>query len=314
MPEVRSPTNKAIELPHIAPNYQAETAYTRAIRKMIANMTASYNWWIERAYEQAVEANVDAGKLPDLAQDAAPRTPKGAQNRLFSELDRLRKYWAKYFDDFARKVATDAITDFYAVNTRGWTSRLRSAGFDIDLTLTPSQKLIFDVKVKENVALIKSIAADYHTDVEGIVTRNYLAGRDLATMAEQIKKTGKVSTNRAALIATDQSNKACAQMNSARQRELDIKFAYWKHSHAGKEPRVNHLRASREDWIFDTSKGIDFNDKFGHVLPGEAIRCACTSVSIIPAIGRGPKFELSDLTPVPGFSGAYTLKQSDKAG
>lgn len=312
MPEVRAPGREAIKLPHVAPNYQAEAAYKRAIGRLVANMTASYVWWIERAYERALTANVDAGRLPDLAQDAAPRKPKHAQDDMFKELERLRKYWSRYFDDYSRKVATDAITDFYAANTRGWTSRLRSAGFDIDFKLTPSQKLILDVKVKENVALIKSIHDDYHKAIEGIVTRNYVAGRDLATMAEQIKAAGGVSKNRAALIATDQSNKACAQLNSARQRELNIRWAYWKHSHAGKEPRVNHLRASREGWIFDTSKGIDFNDKFGHVLPGEAIRCACTSVSIIPAIGRGPKFEIEDLEPVPGFDGAYRLrKKSD---
>jgi hypothetical protein len=307
MPKLVAPGREDIELAPIAPNYAAEQAYQRAISRAVASMTASYQWWIDRAYSRALEANVDAGRLPDLAQDAAPK-PGRSQGDMFAELQRLRKYWAKYFDDFAKQVATRAITDFYEANARGWTSRLRTAGFDLKMQLTPSQKLILDVKVRENVSLIKSIGSDYHTDIEGIVTRNYLAGRDLASMAEQIKARGKVTTNRASLIAKDQSNKACAQMNSARQRELGIQWARWRHSSAGKEPRPEHVRAGREDWIFDVSQGIDFGDKFGHVLPGVAINCKCTSISIIPALGRAPKnFDESNLVAVPGFSGAYRL-------
>lgn len=307
MPEIRAPGREPIELAAIRPVYAVEQDYRRALERVIAQMHASYSWWIDRAYARALDANVDAGRLPDMAQDAAS-TPGGANADLFKELVRLQKYWDKYFDEFAGKVARRAITGFYDANTRQWQGRLRSAGFDIEMKLTPSQKLILDVKVKENVALIKTIHSDYFKDIEGIVTRSYLAGRDLATMAKEIKAKGNVSSNRAALIASDQSNKACAQMNSARQRELNIRWAYWKHSSAAKEPRPDHVRAAREGWIFDTAKGIDFGDKFGYVLPGVAIKCACTCVSIIPALGRGPKFELEDLEPVAGFPGAYVLK------
>lgn len=313
MPELRTPGRDDIELAAVAPNYAAAQAYQRAIDHAVNRMAASYQWWIERVYAHAVEANVDAGRLPDLAQDAKP-TPTGAQRDLFGELARLRKYWTKYFDDFALKVATQAVTDFQAANTRGWQARLRTAGFDINLQQTPSQKLIFDVKVKENVSLIKSIGQDYHTKIEGIVSRNYLAGRDLAAMAKEIKETGNVTTNRAALIASDQSNKACAQMNSARQRELGIQYAVWIHSAAGKEPRATHVRAGREQWVFKVGEGIDFGDKFGHVLPGEAIKCHCTSRSIIPAIGRGDIESDEDLEPVAGFPGAYRAKKGKSAG
>jgi hypothetical protein len=313
MPKLLAPGKEDIQLAAITPNYAAEEAYKRALARAVASMAASYQWWVDRTYEKALEANVDAGRLPDLAMDAAG-TPGGAQGDMFGELARLKKYWSKYFDDFAKSVATRAITDFYEANTRGWTSRLRTAGFDLKLELTPSQKLIFGVKVKENVALIKSIHSDYHGEIEGIVARNYLGGRDLATMAEQIKARGKVTTNRAALIAKDQSNKACAQMNSARQRELGIKYAVWIHSSAGKEPREKHVRAGREQWVFLIGQGIDFHDKFGHVLPGEAINCKCTSRSIIPALGRGDIGSMDDLEPVPGYPGAYRAKKGKTAG
>jgi hypothetical protein len=309
MPELRAPGRDDIELPPVAPNYAAEAEYQRAISRAVASMVASYNWWISSAYDRALDANVDAGKLPDLANDAAPKkTASAAQGDLFGELARLDRYWSKYFNEFAKKVADRAIDDFYKANTRNWQGRLRTAGFDIKLELTPSQRLIYDVKVRENVALIRSIHSDFHKSIQGIVSRNYLGGRDLHTMAQQIKAAGGVSTNRAALIAKDQSNKACAQMNAARQRELGIKWARWRHSSAGKEPRPDHVRAGREDWIFDASRGIDFGDRFGFVCPGEAINCRCTCLSIIPALGRGPKgFDEAKLVAVPGFPGAYKL-------
>lgn len=313
MPKLQAPGRHDIEIAAITPSYAIEQAYRRALVKALGMMGASYSWWIERVYERALDENVDAGRLPDLAQDSrlaldAKPGPKRATSDMFGELARLQLYWRKYFDKFAQDVAERFVTDTYKGNTTAWQGRLRTAGFDLNLQLTPSQKLIFDVKVRENVALIKSIHSDYHKEIEGIVSRNYLAGRDLHTMAQQIKTRGDVSTNRAALIAKDQSNKTCAQMNSARQRELGIRWGHWKHSSAGKEPRPDHVRAGREQWIFDLSKGIDFHDKFGHVLPGEAINCRCTCVSIIPALGRGPKnFDESKLEAIPGFEGAYRL-------
>jgi hypothetical protein len=168
--------------------------------------------------------------------------------------------------------------------------------------------------VPENVALIRSIQQQYHTDIEGIVSRNFLKGRDLASMADEIKAKSGVSARKAALIARDQSNKATAQMNSARQKDLDLPWATWVHSSGAKEPRHNHVRAGREQWVFNTQQGIDFGDGFGYVLPGEAIYCNCTARTIIPALGRGDIESEDDLKHVTGFPGAYSAKAGKSAG
>lgn len=308
MTELRAPGKRDVTLGPIGANMHVEEAYKAALAKAVANMTASYEYWTAMRFVKAVEANVDAGRLPDGAEDAAPGDPRKRTKQLFDELARLNDYWSDYFDKFAKKVAKQTIESWYDTNTAAWKSKLSRAGFDIKMQVTPSQRLILQTKVPENVSLIKSIQQDYHKDIEGIVTRNFLAGRDLAPMAAQIKKRGGVSTRRAALIARDQSNKATAQMNSARQRELGINWAKWVHSSAGKEPRLEHVRAARENWYYDISKGIDFGDGFGYVLPGEAINCRCTSRSIIPALNRMPAgFDASKLVAVPGFPGAYKM-------
>jgi len=269
-------------------------------------MVKSYHWWLSNRYRAALETNADAGRIPDLAEDAAPKT---SQQKLLSELTRLQSHWEKHFKEVAAKLARKWAGASYKDNATAWKAQMRKAGFTVDMKLTPAQAAQLDVTVAENVALIKSIPAQFATDVHGIVTRSFLAGRDLHTMADALRKRGDLTIDRAALIARDQSNKLTATMNAARQRELGLQWAVWKHSSAGKEPRPDHVKAGREEWIFDTQAGIDFGDKFGHVLPGQAINCRCGSRTLIPAIGRnlaaGRVFDPDKLEPVPGFPGAY---------
>lgn len=212
--------------------------------------------------------------------------PSAAQADLFAELKRLRKYWQDYFDDFAEKVAAHSIDAMFRDNTTAWNGKLKRAGFDIKLQLTPTQKTLLKTKVAENVALIKTIPQQYHGRVEGSVMRSFVAGRDLKTLSDELHACGTITRRRAAFIAHDQANKAASQMNAARQGELGIIEAVWIHSSAGKEPRRSHQKAGRERWVFDPAKGIDFGDGFGFVRPGEAIGCRCSSRSIIPAVGR----------------------------
>ena len=306
---LRMPGRDDKVLAPVSVDRQTEAMYRRKLERTIALMAASYLRAIERKYGRALEANVDAGRLPDIAQDAS--TPPGAMSSdMFDEMKRLRDYWQRYFDTFAREVTVGAFEDLYVDNQRAWQSRLRNAGFDIKLDMTPSQRLVMKAKVQENVALIRSISQEYHTAVEGEVLRHFIAGRDLKGLQDKIVERGKVTTNRAAFIARDQCNKATAQFNSARQRELGLRFARWQHSSAGKEPRPDHVRAGRDHWYFDTQIGIDFGDRFGQVLPGEAINCRCSSRTVIPGMGRAEDegFSPERLEPVPGFPGAFRLR------
>lgn len=262
-----------------------------------------------RLYAKALKANREAGTILDaeLAQDA---TPFGDQRELFGELSKLREKWARYFKKRAKELATDLVQAAYVANKTAWQQRVKKEGFDIPMQLTAAQRTILDVKVVDNVSLIRSIPEQYFQRIEGDVSRGFLAGRDLDSISKDLRKTGHVTRERAALIARDQSNKLTAQMNGARQGELGIRYAYWKHSTVDKDPRVNHLRASREKWIYDTAVGINFGDQFGVVLPGVAINCRCGSRSIIPGIDEdiGP----DDLEPVPGFPGAFKRKVKPK--
>lgn len=266
-------------------------------------MAKSVEYWTQAKYRQALEANQAAGTIadPERAADASPFEDSRA---LFNQLTSLRKRWEKHFADMAKKLALDVVEAAYKANKAAWQSNVKREGFDVPMQLTASQRTVLNVKVQDNVALIRSIPQQYFTKIEGDVSRGFLAGRDLESIASELRATGETTAKRAALIARDQSNKLTAQMNSARQRELGISYAYWKHSTVDKDPRVNHLKASREKWIFDTQVGIDFGT--GFVLPGVDINCRCGSRSIIPGLDEdlGP----DDLVPVPGFPGAFKRK------
>ena len=252
---------------------------------------------------------------PSAAFDAVSgRSDKQRTDSFFAEFQRLRKHWEGVFDDLAGKLAEQATTAWYEANANLWNGQMRRAGFDIKLQLTPAQRLLLKTAVQENVSLIKSIQSQYHTQVEGIVLRAFTAGRDLATMQAELETKAGATQKRAAFIARDQANKATAAMNSGRQRELGLEWAVWIHSAAGKEPRLKHVTAGREQWVFNTQVGIDFHDGFGHVLPGVAINCRCQSRTIIPAIGRGDIEGPQDLDAVTGYSGAYKAKPGKSAG
>lgn len=276
-------------------------------------MAKSVEFWTQAKYRKALTSGQAAGILPEFDQDrdaerAADASPFADQRELFRELTNLRKRWERYFASFARKLSLDVVDAAYKANKTAWQGQVRREGFDIPMQLTKAQRTIMDVKVADNVSLIKSIPSQYFTKIEGDVSRGFLAGRDLEAIASELRGSGESTVKRAALIARDQSNKLTAHMNSARQDELGIRYAYWKHSTAGKEPRKTHIRASREHWIYDTQVGIDFGDAFGFVLPGVAINCRCGSRSIISAIDEdlGPE----DLVPVPGFPGAFTKRKA----
>lgn len=311
--ELHSHNDRDIEIGAVLPNRSTHAAYRNALIKAVDSMAKSYGYWIDRVYTRTLADAQKTGRVIDpYATDAKPKRAGKDVSALFVELKRLDGYWTERFDKFAKETAKRVVKDWLRDNTISWQSKLRRSGYAVKLQLTKQQETILKVKIEENVSLIKSIQKQYHTEVEGIVSRSFLAGRDLNTMASEIKKRHGVSTRKAALIARDQSNKATAQMNAARQNELGIVRAVWIHSSAGKEPRPDHVRAGRERWEFDPTVGIDFGDGFGFVKPGEAINCRCTCRSIIPALKRGnnANYDMRDLGKFKGV--LEPLKKSAK--
>ena len=140
--------------------------------------------------------------------------------------------------------------------------------------LTPAMRDVLDATVAENVSLIKSIASEYHTQVEGLVMRSVTAGRDLSFLTKELQERYGVTRRRAEFISLDQNNKATASLQRARQLELNLGTGIWMHSGGGRHPRPTHVKNNgkqfsiRDGWPDPALKGKK-------IWPGTEPNCRC---------------------------------------
>lgn len=229
-------------------------------------MQDSLVYWLSAQYKAA-----------GLAQDAAD----GGGNPAILMRGALRKQsrrWQKVFDElansWAKRLADKVLQQSDSTLERG----IKGEGFAVKFTMTESMREAYQAVIGENVGLIKSIASEHLTQVEGLVMRSVARGRDLGSLTKELQVRYGVTKRRAALIARDQNNKATSTLTAARQKTLGITEAIWKHSHAGKVPRPSHLTANGK--TFQLDKGLYLDGKW--VMPGEEINCRCTWQPVIP--------------------------------
>ena len=228
-------------------------------------MAASIEYWL--VAERRAEP-------PALAEDATP------SEKMRREFKKLAERWQARFDEMAPKVAETFLKNQFKGTDAAMRQALREAGWTIEFKLTPAMRDAFEASLAENVGLIRSIPAQYLQEVEGIVMRNYTAGRNLKSMAEEIRGRFHVVADRAVLIARDQSNKANAVVQRARQIDLGITEAIWMHSHAGREPRPTHVAMNGKR--YEVAKGMWDSDVKQWIFPGELINCRCVGRSVLP--------------------------------
>lgn len=127
-----------------------------------------------------------------------------------------------------------------------------------------------------NVALIKSIPAEFHARIESTVLRSVQpGGNGLQDVFEDLSKQEGITRRRARFIAEDQTRKVTTAMNSARMQSSGIKQFEWLHSGGGAEPRKLHLELSGQVFSFDDLPVID--ERTGERgLPGQLPNCRCT--------------------------------------
>jgi SPP1 gp7 family putative phage head morphogenesis protein len=253
-----------VTIPHVVPNAGLQAYYRKRLQGMIEAMADSIAWWVSQAYRR---------KPPVMAQD---ETPADALRRVIRKLERR---WTRNFDELARKLSPQFVARNGRLSDRQFMEHLKKAGFSIEFQMTPAMRDIARATVAENVSLIRSIPRQHFTQVEGMVMRSVQAGRDLGTLSQDLQHQFGVTKRRAALIARDQNNKATSSFNRARQQELGIEEAIWRHSHAGKTPRPTHV--DMDGKVYKVDEGMWDEDEGRYVWPGQLIGCRCTSKSLI---------------------------------
>lgn len=300
-----SPTGRRQILAPVRPNVGIGIAYRAKLDALIEDMHRSLMWWIGACYRRnepeiaklaldAIERMEDFGPapLPPLLVDedgpAAPRlgaviaSDASPAKVLDSVFDRLRRRWLGQFDDLAPDMARWFATQAKDRSDAALRGSLRRAGMTVKFTMTRATNDAYQAVIAENVGLIRSVAEQHLTRVQGEVMRSVQAGRDLGTLAQTIEHQYGVTRRRAALIARDQNNKATAVIQRVRQQELGIQEAVWLHSAGGKEPRPSHVKAGREREVYKIADGW-YDEAVGRsIWPGELINCRCVSRPILP--------------------------------
>lgn len=224
----------------------------------------------------SAEYRANEPEMVIYAQDASPA-------RILSRaVDRLSRKWSGQIADLAPKLA-----DYFASAVKDRCDRqlkqnLAKAGITVKFKMTAAMNDAYQATLAENVGLIKSIPERYFAQVRTLTMQSVARGRDLHHLAAGLEKQLGVTKRRAALISRDQNNKATATLRSTRELELGCTEGEWRHSGGGREPRPPHVAFSRHR--FSLTKGHDFNDGFGPVLPGQAIQCRCTWRTVIPGL------------------------------
>lgn len=260
---LKAPTKKPITLPPVHPNAGIEAEFRRRLQKWVDAMHKSVLYWIRAAYR---------ANKPAMAKDGS------AAAELSLTMKRLAAQWQKNIN-----AASEEIADYFATaaakrSDSALRAALAKAGFTVEFTMTREANDVMQATIGEQVGLIRTIASQYLSQVEGLVMRSVQEGRDLKGLTDDLYDRYRITRKRAAFIARDQNNKATASMTRVRQEALGITHAIWRHSHAAKQPRPEHLLFDGER--YDVRKGAYLEGVW--TWPGREINCGCTSQSIIP--------------------------------
>lgn len=251
----RAPKAKG-EIRPVRPSAALRIAYQRQLERLVDEMHRSTLYWLRATYrDRESEITMDASPAADLAAQLARRAAQ----------------WRKMFSEKAPMLAKSFMKgiDWHTANSTQKAVASALTGMSVSVKDTLISNTVLQASVRENVSLIQSIQSEYATDVEGIVMRSITTGRDLAYVTEQLQQRFGVTRRRAQLIATDQNNKATAQMARVRQLGMGIKKARWLHVGGGKNPRHSHVEANGK--VFDLDKGLKIDGEY--IFPGELINC-----------------------------------------
>lgn len=255
-------TKAGIELGAVHPNAGIAARYQRHLDRLIAEMQADIDHamaltWTEKR----------------IAQDASPAVT------LRAVMARLGRVWQGRFDKAAPELAGYFATAMRERSDATLRAILKRGGLSVEFRMTRAMSDAYQAVIGEQVGLIKSIASQHLSDVQGMVMRSVTAGRDIGALTSDLAARYDITRKRAALIARTTNNQATATFAKTRQIELGLK-AKWRHSTGGREPRPTHK--ANDGNLFDPAEGWVDPDVGHAIWPGELINCRCVSVSIVP--------------------------------
>lgn len=258
----------------IFPPAGIEREYEKRLKKFVRAMRDSCIYWLKAKYRQNEDLIVDS-----------------ATDNLLKEFRRLMWQWRKNARELCETLPrwfVYKIRRYVAGNLQEQTKPLRDAGLGFNLKfsyMSRKERQAFQGIIHGNVNLIKSIASESLTQVEGIVLRSIENGNDLSEMVDNLKSQFGVEERRAVTIARDQTAKATEILSRERLKSYGITKAIWMHTSAGKTYRETHLN-DLDGKEYDLNEGIyDPDPKVEkYIHPAELVNCRCVFRPVVPSL------------------------------
>lgn len=247
-----------------------EARFQAKLDRMVEEMTETARKEVERYFRRNWAAD-------SIAMDASFTS---GVSRLLGELS---KRFTALFTDRAGGLANALAEGVSKSTARQLGESLKDVSGGVTLKTDVVSGAVAEVTkagIKENVALIKSIPAQYFQHIQGDVMRSIQTGQGMKDLVGDLIKHGAETKKRAELIARDQTSKATTAINRARMQGLGIKQFEWLHSGGGKEPRPLHQALDGQ--VFDLDNPPVIDERTGERgLPGQLINCRCRMVPVI---------------------------------
>lgn len=270
---------------------RAVKASAKAERMMRRRMSALWKQVLTPVAEKIKQMVRDDVPLSDIA-DEIERALFKAEFQYDVEMEDIVTQWQMGVDDDSRKALRKGLSESLAIDV--------SAVVD-----TPAIKDAIAGGSMDASQLIKSVPGDYLGQVARAVTNNF-AGIPLPegrSLLQQIIKIGKVSKNRAQLIARDQTSKLTAVVNQTRQISIGVSMYIWrtaKDSHVVGNPSGIYPVGSKahgdhyvmegvyckwdDNTVYSTDKGKTWKKRKSEMpksIPGWEIQCRCFAEPVI---------------------------------
>ncbi len=252
----------------LVPNVAIAEKYASPVQDLIRQMARETHADLAAMFNAPGYAMDDERRRLRDVKDGSP----AARARII--INRLMDKYRVRFNDLAASATKRMIraTVKHVDKTAGMSLREMSKDLQVTDFWSPRLTEIVAASTQEAVQLIKTIPERFLAQVQGETMRAITSGRGLADLTPFLQKHYGEATRKAKNVALDQTRKAYGNLAAQRMRDVGIKKFIWKHSHGGHEPRKQHQEWDGKVFRYDD---LPVDDRFGPVLPGQAIGCKC---------------------------------------
>lgn len=204
---------------------------------------------------------------------------------VFEIIGDFKEKYVKIYDKFAEKTVrtfvnkTESNADQTVVKS---IQNMNSEELKIQKNIkSPEIDATIEAIVSENLALIKNIPEEYFKKLTFAMSQAVQNGQSLTSFKQQLMKIKGMTERRAALIATDQSNKAYQAISRRKLQACGVKHFEWVYTYASKEPRIFH-RDTLNGQIFEFDNPPVIDRSTGEKgFPGQLVNCKCMMRPIV---------------------------------